>query len=375
MIALPAAPPAVPAGHARFPVRLRAVRRASVLLAALPLLAACHSSGGASAQPTVTVTQPAGSTGGGSENTAAPSSSPTQASMPGIVAVTTAGALVRLDPSTGNITQTLVAGGVLGDEISVSPDGSTVYFAQRSGACDMNIESVSINGGTPTPIASGELPAISPDGTKLAFAQEPLLTQDCIPNQSNLTPFYKLVVRTLSSGAEQTLPLPPQVQKGGLFLPISHLSWGSDNVSLAVSTSAVQDNEGWGLYLVNTATARYYAPPGPGILSVPVTGSPTAERSYIREGIYLPDGNLFISRACCGGFPIHNTSRLMWEVAPNGVLVHTVAIGFPQLEHVSLAADPSGQWLLYIGGTDLYVSQGGNTPSKRASGLIAAAWI
>jgi hypothetical protein len=343
----------------------RRLASASLLLAVLPLVASCGGGSG-SAQPTVTVTKVAATPTG--------SPSPSATAMPGIVAVTTAGALVKLDPGTGSVTQTLVSGGVIGDEISVSPDGSTVYFAQQSGACDRSIESISINGGNPTPIAAGVLPAISPDGTKLAFAQEPLLTQDCIPNQSNLTPDFKLVVRTLASGSQRVLSLPPQVRSGGLFIPISHLSWGPDSVQLAVSTSAVQDNEGWGLYLVNTSTAGYYAPPGAGIASVAVTGA-NSQRSYLREGVYLPNGNLFISRACCAGVPVRNTSRLMWVVAPNGVLVHEVAIGYPNLDHVSLAADSSGQWLLYLGGGDLYVSQGGNRPSKLASGLLAAAWI
>jgi WD40-like Beta Propeller Repeat len=339
-----------------------------VLLAA-PLLAACH--GGGSAQPAVTVTKVVNA----SSPAATPSPSSPQASAPGIVAVTKAGALVRIDPSTGDVIATLVQGGVLGDEISVSPDGSTVYFAQQSGECDKNIESVSINGGSPTPIAAGQLPAISPDGTKLAYAIEPGLTQACIPNQANLAPDFKVVIRTLSSGAQQVLPAPPQVDKGGLFLPISHLSWAANSVQLAVSISAVQDNEGWDLFLIDTATARYYALPGAGISAIPVTGAPDAQRSYIREGIYLPNGNLFISRACCGGVPIHNTSRLMWVVDPSGALVHQVAIGYPNLDHVSLAADTTGNWLLYLAGGGLYVSQGGNTPSKIASGLIAAAWV
>jgi hypothetical protein len=182
------------------------------------------------------------------------------------------------------------------------------------------------------------------------------------------------VIRTLSSGTEKVLPLPPQVAKSGLPSPISHLSWASDGVNLAISTSAVQDNEGWGLYLVNTSVARYYVIPGPGVSAVPVTGT-DAQRSYIREGVYLPDGNLFISRACCGGFPVHNTSRLMWEVTLSGALIHQVAIGFVSEEHISLAADASGHWLLYLADHDLWVSQDGNIPTKLATGLIAASWM
>jgi hypothetical protein len=64
----------------------------------------------------------------------------------------------------------------------------------------------------------------------------------------------------------------------------------------------------------------------------------------------------------------------MWEVALSGALVHQVALGYPTLEHVSLAATSNGQWLLYLAGGDLYVSENGATPSKRATGLIAADW-
>ena len=351
---------------------LRTSRPALLAAAALPvlsLLAACGSGGAAAPRKTVTVTPPASSA---PVVVSSPSSAPAGA-RPGIVAVTTAGALVKLDPNSGAIIATLVPGGVRGDEISVSADGSTVYFAAGKG-CHPQIESISSAGGSPVAIAPGELPAISADGTKLAFADEPLLTTGCIPNQANFAADFKLVVRTLSSGTQKVLPLPPQVAKGGLPSPISHLSWASDNVTLAVSTSAVQDNEGWGLYLVNTSVARYYVIPGPGVATVPVTGT-DAQRSYIREGVYLPDGTLFISRACCGGFPVHNTSRLMWEVTPAGALIHQVAIGFVNKQHVSLAADGSGHWLLYLADHDLYVSQDGNIPSKLATGLIAATWM
>ncbi len=347
---------------------------AGAIVACAMLLAACGSSG-STPQATVTVTAPA-STAASTPGATPSSGSSTQAGFePGIVGVTSAGALVLINSANGDINETLVPGGVLGDEISVSPDGSTVYFAVGHG-CKPKIESISMSGGTPTVIAQGELPAISPDGTKLAFTEEPSETTGCTPSPANFGKSFKLVIRTLSTGAEQVLPLPPGQVSSGLPSPISHLSWAPDNTRLAVSISQLQDNEGWALNIVDTSVAKYYTPPGPyeGVVTVPVTGGPDPQRSYLQEGIFLPDGDLFISRACCAGVPVRNTSRLLWEVTTTGAFVHQVAIGYPTLTHNSLAVDPSGQWLLYLAGGDLYVSQDGNRPSTLAKGLIAATW-
>ena len=91
--------------------------------------------------------------------------------------------------------------------------------------------------------------------------------------------------------------------------------------------------------------------------------------------MFLPDGNLFVSRACCTGIPVKNTSRLMWEVDISGALVHQVAIGYAALEHTSLDVSRSGHWLLYLAGNDLYVSHNGRVPAKLGTGLAAAAWM
>jgi hypothetical protein len=344
---------------------------AALASSAVLLLAGCHgsSSGGSSPHATVTVTVPPSSTPAPSQ-----SASISAGGEPGLVAVTTSGALEALN-SNGSVASTLVPSGVLGGEISVSPNGSTVYFTEGAG-CHSEVESVSVGGGDLTAIAPGQVPAISPDGTKLAYSTEPLFTDTCVPDpaKASVAAEYKIVVRTLATGAEQVIGLPAQVERSQLLPPVGYLSWSSDGSALAVSTLPVADNEGWNLSVLDLATAKYYAGTGAGITNIPVTGSPTPQRSYIREGIFLPDGNFFISRACCGGVPIKNTSRLLQEVNVNGELVHQVAIGYPSLDHYSLASDSTGQWLAYIGGNDLYVSQGGNRPTDIASGVIAAAW-
>jgi hypothetical protein len=358
---------------ARPVVKSTVAARCVALGGALALLAACGA-GNSGGQATRGPSPPAPPAASSSSASTTPAGGPgASGGEPGIVAVTTKGALVTLSPANGAVTSTLVASGAIGDEIAVATSG-TVYFTAHHGCTDQ-IESVPVSGGgSPAPIATGSLPALSADGSKLAFAREPPLTTGCVPATPNLVPLYKLVVRTLSTGAEATYPMvPPSQQKRSLPAPISHLSWAADGQHLAVSVAAFQDNEGWNLALLDTAAAKYYLS-GAGVSFVPVTGQPSRRLSYLREGVYLPNGELFVSRACCAGFPPHNTSRLMWEVSTAGALVHQVAIGFASLDHTSLAVAPGGGWLLYLAGHDLYVSQGGARPRQVASGLVAAAW-
>jgi hypothetical protein len=342
-------------------------------VALLALLAACG--GGSSPGQTVATLGPNSASPGTTVTPSATASGQPPAgfaSAPHLVAVTTAGALVVLNPGTGSVARTLVPAGVVGDEVSVSSNG-TVYFAARSGCAD-EVESIAATGGTPVRIAAGSFPAVTPDGTKLAFASQPSLTQGCVPSNPDLTPLYKLVVRSLGTGTQTTYPMVPPGQDSGLPAPISHLSWAPDDLRLAVSIASIQDNEGWNLALVDTQSAKYYLS-GAGVTDVPVTGQPNTRDSYLREGVYLPSGELFVSRACCAGIPVRNTSRLMWEVTAAGAFVHQVAVGFPSLEHTGLSVSADGKWLLYLAASDLYVSSGGATPRKLTTGLVAAAWL
>ncbi len=341
------------------------LRSAVIAVAAVSTAVAVAACGGGGKPSSAASSQPSS---GASPSAAA---SPAAAAPPGIVAVTSGGALVTMNSSTGVVEQTLVPSGVTGDEVSVGPSGQ-VFFAVQNG-CTSTIEEVPEGGGSAAVIATGSVPAVSPDGSKLAYASQPTLTVGCVPSTPDLTTLYQVKIRTLSSGATISLPPVPASQDSGLPEPVFHLSWAADSRHLAVSIGAVEDNEGYGVTLVDTAQAQYFLT-GAGVASVPVTGNPTPQQSYLREGVYMPDGDLFVSRACCGGIPPQNTSRLMWEVTTSGVLVHQVAIGFANLDHTSLDVSSDGQWLLYLAGDDLYVSQGGATPKELTTGLIAAAW-
>jgi hypothetical protein len=349
---------------APFPVRRLA--RLLALPAALALTTSCG--GGA---PAATGSAAPSATPSHSVTTVRPVSQ-TTARPPAIAAVTAHGALVLLSSVTGAPARTLVRSGVIGEEISVAPGGGLIYFSRRHGCVD-DVYSVAASGGQPVLITSGSLPAVSPDGTSLAVARQPVLGGHCPAPSGDPSMQYSLVIRTLGTGVEHVYPMLPAGQSTGLPAPISHLSWSADGSRLAVSIASIQDNEGWQIVLLDTATAQAYLA-GTGDTAVPVTG-PMARRSYWREGVFMPDGELFVSRACCAGVPVRNVSKLMWEVSTSGALRHLVAIGFPALEHTSLAVNRSGKWLLYLAGTTLYVSFRGARPRQLGSGLIAASWL
>jgi hypothetical protein len=302
---------------------------------------------------------------------------------PGIVAVTTGGAVVVLDFTTGLATRVLVPGGdAVGDSVAVSPSGSTVYFSVKHGCTD-DIEAVPVAGGTPKVIATGVLPALSPDGTELAFVREPVggmlnpVSYGCATGTPVAGSQFKVVVLHLSTGQQQVYPAAPGAQDQ-LPIPVSHLSWAPSGRSLLVSAEPPQDNQGWGLSVLELATAQYYLPGNwlaSGSPGVAVTGLPDAARSYYEEGVYLADGTLFVDRMCCTGVPVKKTSSLLQEVDASGNLVHQVTMGFLNRNHTSLAGSADGKWLLYLSAHDLFISEGGKTPFKLTSGLIAAGWI
>lgn len=374
-----------PSGRARLGFAQRSAL-AVLAVAGLLVTAACSSSGSAPAPARSGPGTPA--SGSGQQGT------PASDARPGIVAATTSGALVVLNPSTGAVTRTLVPSGVADttgyffgdDEIAVSPDGRTIYFTGRA-HCGDNIESVPASGGTPAVITAGRLPAISPSGSDLAFTRQD--EGACQPD--GMARNYSVVIRHLSTGNQVVYPMAPN-DTSTLADPIAHLSWAPGGGKLAVSITALQDNDGYNLVILDPASAQFYST-GPGTTSLPVTGSPAASRSYYNEAVYLPDGNLFVNRDCCLGMDPQNPppggTNLMQEISSSGSLVRNVAVGIQKDNHASLSVDPSGSWLLYVAGTPgystasgtipptgtLYVSQGGATPAQITTGILAAAWL
>jgi DNA-binding beta-propeller fold protein YncE len=341
------------------------VRAAAALAAALVTAAGCAAQ--SSGAVTGTVTTGSAAPGGAATAAAGP---PRPATL---AAVTTSGAVVLLDPSSGAVTRTLVPSGAVGDAIAVSPNGQTVYYEVGTG-CQHQIWRVPTAGGSATEVTSaGSAPAISPDGTKLAYARQDFVTDtgSCAPS-GDITSDYQLVVLDLATQAAKRYPMPRQMASSGLPAPIGHLSWSADGSHLAVSITSVQDNEGWNLHIMDPSTdATYLSDSSTG--DVPMPGA--AQNSYYREGVYLPNGKLFAIRQCCGGWPPNTTSVALLEIDPaSGQVMSQVAIGLTDRDHTSLDASADGHWLLYLSGHDLEVSQDGAKPTVLASGFVAAAW-
>lgn len=310
-------------------------------------------------------------------SSAAASSGPAAGATPDVVAVSTAGSVELLSTNTGLATKVLVPKvDAIGDEVAVSPDAKTVYYAVKSGCAD-RIYSVPVTGGTPSAVTTGALPAVSPDGAELAFVREPYTAYPyepigCSGGLTSAHPgkAFSVVVRNLATGSEKVYPADPAIS--ALPVPISHLSWSPSGGKLLVSIASAQDNSGWDLHVLNTETDQYFS--GASLFSggIPVTGPAGKRSAYYPEGVFQPDGNMFVVRECCAGFPVTPSAIVLQEITASGVPVHTVASGFLDRIHSSLDA-VQGK-VLYLSGNTLFATRGGGA-KLITGGLIAATWL
>lgn len=184
--------------------------------------------------------------GNGGKPRRVPSASPVSGMA--IVAAKIDGAVQLVSPD-GTVLRTLLPPGTgiarWGEPVSLSVSetedavyvGYEILSATRYAG---RIERVSLEGGRPVFVAGGVSPAVSPDGTELAYVRETAGTcqasRVCPP--SDLHP--PVIVRDLTTGSEHRLP----ISGAG----VSGLSWSDDDVHLAVS-------DGNGFWVVDTSPA------------------------------------------------------------------------------------------------------------------------
>ena len=143
----------------------------------------------------------------------------------------------------------------------------------------------------------------APTAPSSRYASEPTLSdQSCVPATGDPVPLFKLAVRTLATRRPGHLPdgaagsgQRPARADLAPVLGAGRPAPGRVDLRRCRTTRA-------GTWPWSTPRPRSTTCSGAGVTFVPPPASPP-RRSYLREGVYLPDGNLFVSRACCGGVP------------------------------------------------------------------------
>lgn len=275
---------------------------------------------------------------------------------PTIVAVTGEADIVVLGLD-GEIRRTLVPHGTGADGLALSPDGRTVFFSRFATECASEIAQVSVEGGPVVPIGPGRAPAVSFDGTRLAYAAD----ADCDGQD-------ELVVRELDTGEEQRWPdLDPGAGDEGLPVALTRLSWSPDGRTVAYAVQ-LEDGVGMQLHDVTKATtvtgnARRLQPPG-------------AAGTVYRDPVYIATGEKpVISAIELQGYGVEACQGDVVSVDP---ATRTVTgrnhVGL--LESHDWSTDEQLLWISVAecgGAPSLYRLIEGE-PQLVADGIVAAVW-
>ena len=154
-----------------------------------------------------------------------------QQAQTSIAAVDVDGRAVLLDPTTGQVRRVLLDGITVDDPadngIAVTPDRSTVFVVRptQSGPND-EIVQISAAGGEPHLTIAGQSPAVSPDGSTLAYVHN---VASSGPGQPSPT----LRLRDLATGTERELA-------GGDFYAIHDLTWMPDSHRIAFTAGEIE---------------------------------------------------------------------------------------------------------------------------------------
>jgi hypothetical protein len=250
------------------------------------------------------------------------------------VAVTPKGALVVVDTTTGRTVRTLAREPQARSphKPALSPDGSTAYFTRQGVDCGYStLYRVPVDGSAPpTRLGNGSVPAVSHDGTKLAFA-----------TPSNGCVGAILVVRDLGTGREQRWPAP---ENDGYYSngAITAIAWAPDGRRLAFQF----DNEGSGVYLLDTTV--------PGRLDAAKQLNPLRQPAHTALALrdWPSAHRLLVSALCClhpdgmTAVEVRTTTRTL-DVHPE--TLESSELFLPGEAAHSLDSDRSGEWLLWVG--------------------------
>jgi len=204
------------------------------------------------------------------------------------------GNLELLSPTTGRVERTVSLSPPSAAALSVTGNGRTVYVQHDDGQQSI-IDRLSLSGGSQTFVVDGSDPAISPDGSELAYLP---------PVPINAWPRTVAVLNT-RTGATRTWEMPYLPGAGPIRTPkgvnpaaelpaVSLLSWDPDGVHLAVTELARAIDARIGIELLDTSQPR--ASDNPQLVATSPTGQSVPEWAY---GMYRGDTGQFVVIASC----------------------------------------------------------------------------
>lgn len=321
---------------------------ALVVIAVLALLAACgDDDGGADAGATTTST----------DTTGRPTPSPTTDGEGGaadeeVAAVLADGRTVLVDRTGGEVVEVLLEGIDVSDpatnDISVSPDSGDVFVVRpASSTGDHEIVRVPAGGGEADVVTTGLAPAVSPDGSTLAYV-------DVGPVDARRPPDPAVVLHDLATGDERRLERVAQPA----FYYLADLAWSADGSHLAFVAGEIRT----GLYAVEVAAETLDGADRLG----PEDGAEGVSWSAVTA---LGAGRLATVETCCG---VPNVER--WTVIAVSLADGTVEgelLDGDRVEAAHLDSSPSQEDLVAVtglrpsGGTLVSWSPGADDPELR----------
>jgi hypothetical protein len=240
----------------------------------------------------------------------------------------------------------------------VSTDGKDVYYTVSPADADTRrgtaMFRVPFAGGDSVSVGNGLLPTVSPDGKRLAYVR---VGSDDVP---------ALVIRTLSSGAEQTIAAPPG--SAGKPPVVDVLAWSHDATHLAVAYSWADVLEQRALVVIAPDTATHFGDGSDAQLR--------ANGSWRGSPAFVPTGELFTLDACCTGAETGQYQRVALVVVnpADGSVLRTIANGESDRTTSSLGVSGDGTSYTWLSSDVLMRSVNGDPAVALGDGFQAAAW-
>ncbi len=268
---------------------------------------------------------------------------------PAFVGVTASGLRSELSlysSSTGAVVRPPASFGRLFTDngLAITPDGGTVYFTlipprRALGSLGLRLMALDVATGRPTMVADGAQPALSDDGSQLAYAAAP----------------RGLAVRDLATGRTRTISLVAQIGASAADLLDTELTWLGDGTDVAfvampqvwyaattspATSPATRRRGSCGLAAGDAVVVFVHVPPPPGRLS--------ARCVHLRG--YVPPAETI------GGDAASPASLLVADlvgrraqvrlIGPTGADTPVADLG----DVVPFGFDPSGEQIMYLVG-------------------------